>query len=208
MAIRRKLAGLTLLTSKGIPMKRSLFAAALAAAIAIPAFAAPQTYVLDPTHSFPRFSYDHMGFSKQILRFNETTGEVVLDRDAKKASVNVTIDMNSIDTGVDAFDKHMKSDEIFDTARFPTATFRSTKVTFAGDRPATITGDLTIKGITKPVTLTVNSFSSKAHPMLKKDAIGANATGVIRRSEFNAGYGVPAIGDEVRLDIALEAVTK
>ena len=189
-------------------MHRSILAAALAAAIAVPAFAVPQTYVLDSTHSYPRFSYDHMGFSKQILRFNQTTGEVVLDRDAKKASVNVTIDMNSIDTGVDAFDKHMKSDEIFDTARFPTATFRSTKVTFAGDRPATVTGDLTIKGITKPVTLTVSSFSNKEHPMLKKDAIGANATGVIRRSDFNAGYGVPAIGDEVRLDIALEAVKK
>ena len=112
--------------------------------------------------------------------------------------------LDSIDTGVDAFDKHL--DEIFDTARFPTATFRSTQVTFAGDRPATITGELTIKGITRPVMLTVNSFGSKEHPMLKKDAIGANATGVIRRSEFNAGYGVLAIGDEVRLDIALEAV--
>ena len=189
-------------------MQRSLLAAALAMGIAVPAFAAPQTYVLDPTHSYPRFSYDHMGFSRQILRFNQTTGEVVLDKSAKKASVNVTIDMNSIDTGVDAFDKHMKSDEIFDTARFPTATFRSTKVTFAGDKPATITGDLTIKGITRPVTLTVGSFTNRQHPMLKKDAIGANATGVIRRSEFNAGYAVPAVGDEVRLDIALEAAEK
>lgn len=189
-------------------MKFTLIAAALAAAIAAPALAAPQTYVLDSTHSFPRFSYDHMGLSKQILRFNQTTGEVVLDNQAKTASVNVTIDMNSIDTGVDAFDKHMKSADIFDTARFPTASFRSTNVTFAGDRPATITGNLTIKGITRPVTLTVNSFSSKPHPMLKKDAIGANATGVIRRSEFNAGYGVPGVGDEVRLDIALEAVKK
>lgn len=189
-------------------MKHSLLAAALATALAAPVFAAPQTYVIDSTHSYPRFSYDHMGFSKQILRFNDTTGEVILDKDAHKASVNVTIDMNSIDTGVDAFDQHMKSADIFDTARFPTATFRSTSVRFAGDRPTSIEGELTIKGITKPVTLTVTSFTNKEHPMLKKDAIGANATAVIRRSEFNAGYIVPAVGDEVRLDIALEAVTK
>ncbi len=182
--------------------------AAVAAAVAAPAFAAPQTYVLDQEHSYPRFSYDHLGFSRQILRFNKTTGEVVLDKEARTGSVDVTIDMNSIDTGVAAFDKHMMSADIFDTARFPTATFRSSQVTFDGDRPTTLVGNLTIKGITRPVTLTVTSFTNRDHPMHKKEAIGANATGMIRRSEFDAGYGVPAVSDEIRLDIALEAVRK
>lgn len=187
-------------------MKKTLIAAAFAAFFAGQAMAAPQTYALDPSHSFPRFSYDHMGMSKQILRFNKTTGTVVLDKAAKQANVDVTIDMTSIDTGFDMFDSHIQGADFLDTAKFPTATFKSTKVVFDGDKPVSIEGDLTIKGITKPVTLTVTSFFNGAHPMLKKDAIGANATTVIKRSEFNAGKFAPGVGDDVTLDIALEAI--
>lgn len=188
-------------------MKKMLVAAALASLMAAPAFAAPETYTIDSTHTFPRFSYDHMGLSKQILRFNKTTGTVNLDKAAKTAEVDVVIDMNSVDTGFEAFDGHIKGADFLDTAQFPTATFKSTKVVFDGDKPVSIEGDLTIKGITKPVTLEVTSFTNKAHPMLKKDAIGANAKAVIKRSEFNAGKFVPAVGDEVTLDIALEAIS-
>lgn len=189
-------------------MKKTLFAAAFATLLAAPAFAAPVTYTIDTTHTFPRFSYDHMGFSKQILRFNKTTGTVVLDKQAKQAKVDVTIDMNTISTGYETFDGHLRGADFFDVAQFPTATFKSTKVNFKGDVPVSIEGNLTIKGITKPVTLTVTSFTSKPHPMLKKDAIGANATAVIKRSEFNAGKFVPNVGDEVTLDIALEAIAQ
>lgn len=189
-------------------MKKILAAAALSALFAGPALAAPQTYVLDPSHSFPRFSYDHMGMSKQILRFNKTSGTVVLDKEAKDAKVDVTIDMTSIDTGFEMFDEHIQGADFLDTAQFPTATFKSSKVVFDGDAPASIEGELTIKGITKPVTLTVTSFFNGAHPMLKKDAIGANATGLIKRSEFNAGKFAPGVGDDVTLDIALEAIVE
>lgn len=189
-------------------MKKTLFAAAFATLLAAPAFAAPVTYAIDSTHSFPRFSYDHMGLSKQILRFNKTTGTVVLDKEAKKAEVDVTIDMNTVDSGYDTFNGHLRGADFLDTAQFPTATYKSTKVNFEGDKPVSIEGNLTIKGITKPVTLTITSFTNKAHPMLKKDAIGANATAVIKRSEFNAGKFVPAVGDEVTLDIALEAIAQ
>lgn len=189
-------------------MKKTLFAAAFAALFAGQALAAPQTYTLDPTHSFPRFSYDHMGMSKQILRFNKTTGTVVLDKAAKQAHVDVVIDMKSIDTGFETFDNHIQGADFLDTAQFPTATFTSTKVVFEGDKPVSIEGDLTIKGITKPVTLTVTSFFNGAHPMLEKDSIGANATTVIKRSEFNAGKFAPGVGDDVTLDIALEAITE
>ncbi|HUH59993.1 MAG TPA: YceI family protein [Candidimonas sp.] len=189
-------------------MKKSLIAAAFATMIAAPAFAAPQTYVLDTTHTFPRFSYNHMGLSKQILRFNKTTGTVTLDKQAKSAKVDISIDMASIDTGYDAFDGHIQGADFLDTAQFPTATFKSTKVTFEGDKPVSIDGDLTIKGVTRPLTLTVTSFLNMPHPMLKKDAIGANATAVIKRSDFNAGKYAPGVGDEVTLDIALEAVQK
>jgi len=189
-------------------MKKAVFAALFAGLIAGPALAAPQTFELDPTHSFPRFSYNHMGLSKQILRFNKTAGTIVLDKEAREAKVDVVIDTTSIDTGFDTFDEHIQAADFLDTAKFPTATFKSTKVVFEGDKPVTIEGDLTIKGVTKPVTLTVTSFFHGPHPMLKKEAIGANASGVIKRSDFNAGKYAPAVSDEVTLDIAVEAIVK
>lgn len=189
-------------------MKKTLIAAAFATFFAAQAVAAPQTYVVDASHTFPRFSYDHMGMSKQILRFNKTSGTVVLDKDAKEAKVDVTIDMTSISTGFEVFDGHIQGEDFLDTAQYPTATYRSTKVVFEGDQPVSIEGELTIKGVTQPVTLTVTSFYNGPHPMLKKDAVGANATAVISRSAFNAGKFVPAVGDEVTLDIALEAVAE
>lgn len=178
----------------------------LAAAAAAPAFAAPETFVLDGTHSFPRFSYSHFGYSQQLSRFDKTTGTVVFDKAAKTGSVDVTIDTTSVDTGYATFNEHIQGEDFLDTAKFPTATFKSTKVVFEGDKPVTVEGNLTIKGVTKPVTLTVTSFQAMPHPMVKKDAIGANAFTVIKRSEFNAGKYAPYVGDEVRIDIALEAI--
>ena len=189
-------------------MKKTLIAAAFATLFAGQALAAPQTYVVDPSHTFPRFSYNHMGLSKQILRFNETSGTVVLDAQAREAKVDITIDMTSIDTGFATFDEHLQGEDFLDTSKFPTATFKSTKVVFEGDTPTQVEGDLTIKGITKPVTLQITSFFNGPHPMMKKDAIGANATATIKRSEFDAGKFAPAVSDEVVLDIALEAMVQ
>ncbi len=184
----------------------TLVSATLAALAAGPAIAAPETYVLDGSHTFPRFSYSHFGYSKQLSRFNKTSGTVMLDQAARTGAVDISIDLKSVDTGSEAFDGHIQGPDFLDTANYPTATFKSTKVTFEGDKPASVEGNLTIKGITRPVTLTVTSFQAKPHPMLKKDALGANATAVIKRSEFNAGKFVPNVGDEVTLDIAIEAI--
>ena len=189
-------------------MKKTIIAAAFAAFFAGQAMAAPTTYTVDSSHTFPRFSYNHMGLSKQILRFDQTTGTVVLDKEAKEAKVEITIDMTSISTGHAAFNDHIQGEDFLDTAKYPTATFKSTKVVFEGDKPVSIEGDLTIKDVTKPVTLTVTSFFNGPHPMLKKDTIGANATAVISRTEFNAGKFAPGVGDEVTLDIALEAIAE
>ncbi len=189
-------------------MKKTLIAALFTSLIAGTAVAAPQTYALDQSHTFPRFSYSHMGLSKQILRFNTTTGSVVLDKEAKQAHVDITIDMTSIDTGFPMFDGHIQGEDFLNTAKYPAATFKSTKVVFEGDKVVSIDGDLTIKDVTKPITLTVTSFFTGAHPMLKKDAIGANATAIIKRSEFNAGKFAPGVGDDVTLDIALEAIAE
>lgn len=189
-------------------MNKTLIAAAFATLLAGQALAAPQTFELEPAHTFPRFSYNHMGMSKQLQRFNKTTGTITLDQEAKQAEVDITIDMTSIDTGFEPFDGHLQSEDFFDTKRYPTATFKSTKVTFDGDRPTSVEGNLTIKGVTKPVTLTITSFLRGPDPILKKEAIGANATAVIKRSDFNAGKFAPAVSDEVTLDIAVEATAK
>ena len=181
-------------------------AAILSIAAAAPALAAPETYIVDGSHTFPRFSYSHLGFSTQLSRFNKTTGKVVFDKAAKTGSVDIEIDAKSVDTGSMLFNEHIQGEDFLDTAKFPTATFKSTKVIFKGDKPAKIQGELTIKGVTKPVILTVTSFQAMPHPMQKKDAIGANATTTIKRSEFNAGKYAPHVGDEVRIDIAIEAI--
>lgn len=181
-------------------------ATATALAVCAPAFAAPETYALDPAHTYPRFSYNHMGFSTQLSRFDKTSGKVVFDKAAKTGSVDIVIDMKSVNTGFPLFNEHIQGADFLDTARYPTAIFKSTKVHFEGDKPVTIEGQLTIKGVTKPVTLSVTSFQAMPHPMLKKDAIGANATTVIKRSQFNAGKYAPGVSDEVRIDIALEAI--
>ena len=178
----------------------------VSAAAASPALAAPQTYVVDSTHTFPSFSYSHFGMSIQMSKFDKTTGTVTLDKEAKTGAVEVTIDMKSVSTGYAAFDEHIQGEDFLDTAKYPTATFKSTKVSFDGDKPATIDGELTIKGVTKPVTLKVNHFATMPHPMLKKDACGANATATIKRSEFNAGKYAPHVGDDVTISIAIEAI--
>ena len=178
----------------------------ISATAATAAFAAPETYNIDATHTFPNFSYSHFGMSTQVSKFDKTTGTVTLDKAARTGAVDITIDMTSVNTGYSTFDEHIQGEDFLDTAKYPTATFKSTKVTFDGDKPATIDGELTIKGVTKPVTLTVSHFVTMPHPMLKKDTIGANASTVIKRSEFNAGKHAPYVGDEVTITVSLEAI--
>lgn len=179
---------------------------AAVAAIAAPAFAASETYVIDGSHTYPRFEYSHFGFSTQQSRFNKTTGTIELDRERKTAKADITIDATSVDTGFPIFDQHIQAEDYFHTEKYPTITFKSTGAKFDGDKLAALAGDLTVKGVTKPVTLDVTSFHCMPHPMLKKPACGANATTTIKRSEFNAGKNAPYVGDEVKLVIAVEAV--
>ena len=188
--------------------KQLSLAAALFAALAGSAIAAPVTYNVDGSHTYPRFSYSHFGYSTQLSSFKNTSGKVVFDAEAKTGSVDISIDMKSVNTGFEVFDGHIQGEDFLDTAKFPTATFKSTKVVFEGDKPKSIEGNLTIKGVTKPVTLTVTSFQAMPHPMMKKPALGANAFTTIKRSEFNAGKYAPYVGDDVRIDIAVEAVAQ
>ena len=179
---------------------------AIAASFTTAALAAPETYVIDGTHSMPRFSYSHFGYSTQLSRFDKASGKITIDRAAKTGSVDVTIETTSVDTGFPLFNEHIQGEDFLSTAKYPKATFTSNKINFEGEKPATIDGTLTLKGVSKPVTLTVTSFLCMPHPMMKKDACGANATTVVKRTDFNMGKYAPYVGDEVTITIPVEAI--
>lgn len=189
-------------------MNRLVPLALLSAFLAVPALAAPETFVIDTNHTKPRFEYNHFGYSTQLSRFDTVSGKVVLDAAARTGSVDVSIDAKSVNTGYALFNEHIQGEDFLDTAKYPTITFKSTKVKFKGNKPDSVTGDLTIKGVTKPVTLKITSFQRMAHPLAKKDAIGANATARIKRSEFNAGKYAPNVGDTLTLNLPLEAIAE
>jgi polyisoprenoid-binding protein YceI len=183
-----------------------LIAFSVAALISSAAHAAPETYVIEPSHTLPRFEYSHFGYSVQLSRFDKTSGTITLDRAKKTGTVDVTIDSKSVNTGVPIFNEHIQAADFFDTEMFPTITYKSSKVTFKGDQPVSVAGELTIKDITKPVTLTINSFLCMPHPMVKKEACGATATAKVKRSDFDMSKHVPYVGDEVTLTIPVEAI--
>jgi polyisoprenoid-binding protein YceI len=164
--------------------------ASMAALLGAGAFAAPVTYVIDPAHTYPSFEADHFGgLSTWRGKFDATSGKVVYDKDAKAGSLDVTVDMSSIDFGMPKLNEHAKSAEIFDAAKYPTATFNAKFTKFNGTTPTEAQGTLTMHGVTKPVTLHINSFKCIQHPMTKKEVCGADASATINRADFGVNYG-------------------
>lgn len=195
-------------------MKRHAIAA-LAAAASFAALAAPETYVLDPHHTLPGFAINHLGMSTVRGMFEGTTGKVVLDRAAKTGSIELKIPTASVYTGYTkptgegrTRDDHLRSADFFNVAEFPDMTFKSTRIHFTGDKPDTIEGTLTLLGVTKPVTLKVDSFNCGPNPMSKQAMCGADVSGTIKRSDFGMKFGIPVIADEVHLAIAVEDYRK
>ncbi|MDO8926324.1 MAG: YceI family protein [Sideroxyarcus sp.] len=186
-------------------MKRTI-ATLIAAFLSTAAFAAPETYMIEPSHSMPRFEYSHFGYSLQLSRFDKVSGSITLDRTKKTGAIDVTIDAKSVNTGSALFNEHIQAADFFDTEMFPTITYKSSKVKFDGDKVVAVEGILTIKDISKPVTLTINSFLCMPHPMVKKEACGVTATTKVKRSDFNMSKNVPYVGDEVTLTIPVEAI--
>jgi len=186
--------------------------ATLAFALApLSASAAVETIDLDPVHTTTIFGVEHQGLAMLYGRFNKTTGKVTIDRAAKTGSVDVAIDTASVDTNdpdkgnrARSRDDHLRSGDFFNTAEFPRMTFKSTKVNFNGDNPATVEGNLTLIGSTKPVTLTIERFKCNAGQAGRKDRCGGNATAKIKRSDFGMKYGIPGVGDEIVLLLAFE----
>jgi len=185
-------------------MKRLALLTALLA-VAATVQAAPETFIIDNSHTYPRFTYTHLGFSRQTQQFDKTSGKVVLDFADKTGSVDVTIDATSVHTGTALFNEHIQGEDYFYTAKYPTITFKSSKMSFNGDEPVSLAGNLTIKGVTQPVMLAITHFKCMPHPMLKVQACGANATATVKRSDFNMGKGVPFVGDEMSLTLVIEA---
>jgi polyisoprenoid-binding protein YceI len=179
--------------------------AALAAAIAAPAFASPETFSIDATHTYPSFELNHLGFSVQRGRFNGATGKIVIDRAAKSGSVDIAIDVGTIDMGLEKWDKHMKSEDFFNYETYSSITFKSDKDMFDGDMVTGVEGNFTLLGVTKPLTLTVTNFGCGVHPFNKKNVCGGNAVAAIKRSDFGMKYAIPGIADDVKLLIAFEA---
>jgi polyisoprenoid-binding protein YceI len=185
---------------------KNISIALLAATLATGAFAA-DTYKIDPTHTYPSFEADHFGgLSVWRGKFNKSEGSIVVDRAAKSGNVDIVIDTTTIDFGNDKLNEHAKKDEMFDVAKFPTATYKG-KLVFNGDHPASVNGELTLHGVTKPVTLTINKFKCIQHPMLKREVCGADASATFNRSDFDVAYGTQmGFSPEVKLAIQVEAV--
>jgi polyisoprenoid-binding protein YceI len=185
-----------------------LFAVTLSA---LPTLAAPVTYTLDPTHTFPSFEADHMGgVSIWRGKFNKSSGQVVLDKVAKAGSVEVTIDMNSIDYGLEAMNDKARSAEFFDTAKHPTAVFKGQLAQWVDGKPTEVPGTLTMRGVTRPLNLKVQSFKCIPHPMIKQaELCGADALAVLQRDEFGIDAGKAwGFNMAVTLRIQVEGLAK
>ena len=182
--------------------------ASLAALLGASAFAAPVTYILDPNHTFPSFAADHFGgLSVWRGKFDATTGKVVYDKDAKSGSIDVTVDMSSINFGMPKLNDHAKSAELFDAAKYPTATFTGKFAKFNGATPTEVEGTLTMHGVTKPVTLKLDSFMCKQNPMSKKEVCGADASGSFQRNDYGMSFGDKyGFKMDVKLQIQIEAI--
>jgi len=178
--------------------------ATLLAVATVPAVA--QTYTIDPSHTYPSFEADHMGISVWRGKFTKTSGTVMLDRNAKTGVVNIAIEANSIDFGHAKMNEHAKGKDLFNVEKFPTIIYKGHAMTFEGDKPVQVDGELTLLGITKPVKLTITKFKCMPHPMLKREVCGADATTEFKRTDFGLSYGTPMFSPEVKLAIQVEAL--
>jgi len=173
------------------------------------AAAAPVTYEIDPAHTFPSFDADHMGMSTFHGKFNKNAGKIVLDKAAGSGKVDVTIDAASIDFGYDLMNSKARSAELFDTAKYPKASYSGTLEGFVNGAPTRVAGQLTLHGVTKPVELKILSFKCMPHPMLKHDWCGADAQATIDREAFGISAGKEyGFKMETTLRIQVEAVAQ
>ena len=171
------------------------------------AIAAPVTYNVDPNHTYPSFQADHLGgLSFWRGKFNKSSGTITLDKEKGTGTVEITVDTSSINFGMPKLDEHAKSAEIFDVAKYPTATYKGTLTKFKDGAPTEVEGQFTLHGVTKPLTLKIDQFKCMMHPMTKKEVCGADATATLNRADFGVNYGDKyGFNQEVKLEIQVEA---
>ena len=185
-------------------MKRLALLTALLA-LAATAQAAPEIYIIDNSQSVTNFSFKYLGVPSRANKFEKTSGKVMFDHAHNTGSVDVTIDATSINTGYTIFNNLMQSGDFFDSANFPVITFKSNKMTLDGNNMY-MSGDLTIKNMTRPVTLTISRFECVQHPVYKVEACEANVSVTVKRSDFNMGKFSMLASNEVTLDITIGAM--
>lgn len=183
----------------------TLMAAALGLGAMTVSQAAPEKYVFDNSHTYPYFEVTHLGWSTTRGLFHKTSGSATLDFAAKTGSVEAVIDAASLDTAFAKRDEHLRGEDFFDVANYPTIAFKADRIRFEGDQPAEAEGKLTLRGVTRPVTLTFTRFKCGEHPIAKKYYCGADASATIKRGDFGMGAFPNAVSDEVKLSIAVEA---
>jgi polyisoprenoid-binding protein YceI len=170
-----------------------------------PAAPGDEVYAIDPGHTFPSFEISHLGWSTHRGRFNKTSGWITLNRAARSGSIQLTIDADSIDTGDVRLEERLRKPDFLDTATYPDITFKSNKMRFEGDALIAVDGDLTLHGVTRPVTLTVTSFRCGKFPVIGTEVCGANAETTIKRADFGITVFPTMIGGDVKLLIQVEA---
>lgn len=185
-------------------MNKTTFALIIGTMLSLPA-AAVDSYTIDPRHTFPSFEINHLGFSIQRGRFNRTSGKVVLAPELGSGSIQITIDTASISTGLADLERHLRSEEFLDAERYPLITFTSDKLSFNKDQLVAVDGKLSLHGITKPVHLVVDYFHCGMNMIAMKNICGANATTIIKRSDFGVDKYAPALADEVNIVLQVEA---
>ena len=166
---------------------------------------AAESYTIDPSHTYPHFSVSHLGFSTMQGRFEKSSGKVTLDRAAKKGTVEISIEATSISTGWAKRDEHLRGPDFFNAAEFPTISYKSSAVKFQGNNPSSVEGTLTLLGVSKPVTLSIDAFKCGTNPMNQKELCGADVSTVIKRSDFGMKYALPNVGDDIKLVFEVEA---
>lgn len=166
---------------------------------------AADTFIVDPEHTFVSFSYKHFNYSIQTSRFDNVTGVILFDKENNTGNIRISIDTKSISTGSVIFNKRIQEDDFFATDRFPIATFESDDIVFNNEDITSVQGKLTIKDITKPISIMVTNFSCSRNLLTLKYTCGANATAKLNRSDFDMEKYVPFVGNEMAITIAIEA---